>query len=117
MALLELHGVDARYGQVRALHGVSLAVEQGQIVAVLGANGAGKTTTLRVLLGLVHPTSGSATVNGRRYAELPDPARRIGAVLEAASFHPGRRARDHLRILTVAAHLPLSRVEETLDQF
>ncbi len=88
----------------------------GRVTGFLGPNGAGKTTTLRILLGLVHPTGGSATINGRRYADLANPARAVGAVLEATSFHPGRRARDHLKILATAARIPLARVDETLDR-
>jgi ABC-2 type transport system ATP-binding protein len=105
-----------RFGRVLAVDRLSFTVGAGRVTGFLGPNGAGKTTTLRVLLGLAHPTSGSATVNGLRYADLPDPATLVGAVLEATSFHPGRRARDHLRILAAAARLPISRVDETLER-
>jgi ABC-2 type transport system ATP-binding protein len=71
---------------------------------------------MRMLLGLVAPTSGTATIDGRPYRELPDPVRRVGAVLEASGFHPGRAARDHLRVLATAAGLPARRVEEVLEQ-
>jgi ABC-2 type transport system ATP-binding protein len=103
-----------RFGHVLAVDRLSFSVPAGRVTGFLGPNGAGKTTTLRVLLGLVHPTSGVATFAGVRYPDLRDPARRVGAVLEATSFHPGRRARDHLRILATAAGLPLSRVDDTL---
>jgi ABC-2 type transport system ATP-binding protein len=105
-----------RFGTVPAVSDLSFAVGAGRVTGFLGPNGAGKTTTLRILLGLVDPTSGSATINGLRYAELAHPARTVGAVLEATSFHPGRRARDHLKILATAAEIPLSRVEEALDR-
>ncbi|MFP5317975.1 MAG: ABC transporter ATP-binding protein [Acidimicrobiia bacterium] len=105
-----------RYGPVLAVDDLSFAVPAGRVTGFLGPNGAGKTTTLRVLLGLVHATSGSATFGGTRYADLPHPASRVGAVLEATSFHPGRRARDHLRILATAARLPAARVDATLDR-
>ena len=82
----------------------------------LGPNGAGKSTTLRMLLGLVHPSQGTATIGGKRYAELAEPFRHVGAVLEADAFHPGRRARDHLRVLATAADLPLSRVDAVLRE-
>ena len=116
MDAIVVQDLTRRFGPVVAVDRLSFSVGTGRVTGFLGPNGAGKTTTLRILLGLVHPTGGSATVNGLRYADLPDPARQIGAVLEATSFHPGRRARDHLRILAVAARLPLSRVDEALGQ-
>jgi ABC-2 type transport system ATP-binding protein len=116
MDAIAVQDLTKRFGPVVAVDRLSFSVAAGRVTGFLGPNGAGKTTTLRVLLGLVHPTSGAATVDGLRYADLPDPARRVGAVLEATSFHPGRRARDHLRILAVAARLPLSRVDEALGR-
>jgi ABC-2 type transport system ATP-binding protein len=104
------------FGTVRAVDGLSFLVEAGSVTGFLGPNGAGKTTTLRVLLGLVSPTSGTATIDGRRYADLPDPMRMVGAALEASSFHPGRTARDHLRILSLSAGLPPTRTDEVLAQ-
>jgi ABC-2 type transport system ATP-binding protein len=90
-------------------------VEPGSVTGFLGPNGAGKTTTLRMALGLLGPDSGTATFNGRRYAELPEPLRQVGAVLETA-FHPARSGRNHLRVYCRAAGLPLSRADETLAQ-
>jgi len=86
------------------------------VTGFLGPNGAGKSTTLRMLLGLVTPTAGTATIGGKRYADLDAPFRHVGAILEADAFHPGRRARDHLRVLALAAGLPVSRVEAVLDE-
>ena len=88
----------------------------GQVTALLGPNGAGKTTTLRMLLGLVAPTSGTATFDGQRYDELSEPVRRVGAVLEASGCHPGRTGRDHLRIVSTAAGLPHEAAERVLDE-
>src|SRR4029453_1292421 len=85
---------------------VNAVIAAGQVTAFLGPNGAGKTTTLRMLLGLVAPTSGAATFGGRRYDELREPIRHVGAVLEASGYHPGRTALDHLRTLATAARLP-----------
>jgi ABC-2 type transport system ATP-binding protein len=85
------------------------------VTGFLGPNGAGKTTTLRMLLGLVRPSAGTALVFGKRYRELVDPARRVGAVLEAADFHPGRSGREHLMTLALAARLPAVRVDEVLE--
>jgi ABC-2 type transport system ATP-binding protein len=85
------------------------------VTGFLGPNGAGKTTTLRMLLGLVAPDAGTATINGRAYAALPAPLHEVGAVLEASSFHPGRTARNHLRIQALAAATDPSRVDDVLD--
>ena len=80
----------------------------------LGPNGAGKTTTLRMILGLVHPTAGTATIGGQPYRHISEPLRVVGAALEASSFHPARTARNHLRILCAAAGLPYRRADEVL---
>src|SRR5689334_23378794 len=112
--VLAADALTKRFGDLRAVDGLSFALEAGTVTGFLGPNGAGKTTTLRMLLGLAAPTSGSALVFGRRYEELDEPARRVGAVLEATDFHPGRRGRDHLRTLAVATRIPPSRVDEVL---
>ena len=103
-----------RFGGVLAVDDLSFALEAGTITGFLGPNGAGKTTTLRMLVGLASPTSGRALVFERPYAELEQPALRIGAVLEATDFHPGRSGRDHLRMLATAVGVPDSRVNEVL---
>ena len=82
----------------------------------LGPNGAGKSTTLRMLLGLIHADRGNGTIYGRRYQDLEHPSRQVGAVLENASFHPGRSGRNHLRVLAAAGEHPAERVTELLDQ-
>jgi ABC-2 type transport system ATP-binding protein len=114
MAPIEIRHLSKRFGRTLAVDDLSFTVAEGAVTGFLGRNGAGKTTTLRALLGLVAPTSGTACINGRRYRDLPAPARTVGAVLEAGSFHPGRRARDHLAIIAAASGVPFSRVEETL---
>jgi ABC-2 type transport system ATP-binding protein len=116
MATISVQGLTKRFGDVLAVDHLSFDVGPGTVTGFLGPNGAGKTTTLRMLLGLVAPTSGTATIDGRPYRELPDPPRRVGAVLEAGGFHPGRSARDHLRVLATAAGLPPRRVGEVLEQ-
>ena len=114
MAVIEVRGLTKRFGPVLAVDQLSFDVDRGTVVGFLGPNGAGKTTTLRTLLGLVRPTSGSATINGKLYSELADPARHVGAVLEASSFYPGRRARDHLRVQAMAGGIEAARVEAVL---
>ena len=116
MATIELQGLTKRFGSLTAVDDLSLKLRPATVTGFLGVNGAGKTTTLRMLLGLVTPTAGAATFDGRRYAELDQPARHVGAVLEASSFHPGRRAIDHLRVLATAGGLPTSRAGQALDR-
>ncbi len=116
MTSIQVHGLTKRFGDVLAVDDLSFDVQQGSVTGFLGPNGAGKTTTLRMVLGLVTPTAGTATIGGTPYRGLVDPIRHVGAVLESTSFHPGRRARDHLRVLAVAAGLPAGRVDQVLDQ-
>ncbi|MCV2394118.1 ATP-binding cassette domain-containing protein [Actinotalea sp. M2MS4P-6] len=103
------------FGPVRAVDDLSFTVHPGRVTGFLGPNGAGKTTTLRTLLGLVAPTSGTATIGGQRYSELDHPGRLVGAALEASSFHPGRSARDHLRVYAPQVGVPDSRCDEVLE--
>jgi ABC-2 type transport system ATP-binding protein len=112
---IEVHGLSKRFGPVRAVDDLSFEVVSGRVTGFLGPNGSGKTTTLRILLGLVSTGGGTATFEGKRYADLQHPIRHVGAVLEATSFHPSRRAEDHLKTVAVGAGLPLSRVDETLE--
>jgi ABC-2 type transport system ATP-binding protein len=111
---IETAGLTKRYGDVTAVDDLSFAVREGAVTGFLGPNGAGKTTTLRMILALARPTAGSSTVLGRPYAQLDDPARAVGANLEIAGAHPGRKGRDHLRALAAMARIPRSRVEEVL---
>src|SRR3954449_3482126 len=115
MAPVEVRDLSKRFGGVAAVNNLSFDIEAGRVTGFLGPNGAGKSTTLRALLGLVRPSSGSATFGGLRYDELDQPSTRVGAVLEDASFHPGRSARNHLRILAATADHPASRVDEVLE--
>ena len=112
---IEVRDLTKHFGRVAAVRGLDFTVEPGRITGFLGPNGAGKTTTLRMLLGLVNPTSGTATIGGQRYRDLPDPIRQVGAVLEATSFHPSRRARAHLKMIAQAAGIDLNRIDEVLD--
>jgi ABC-2 type transport system ATP-binding protein len=113
-AVVIAESLTKRFGEVSAVTALSFALEAGTITGFLGPNGAGKTTTLRMLLGLAKPSGGSALIFGRSYAALDESALRVGAVLEATDFHPGRTGRDHLRTLSQAVRLPDSRVDEVL---
>jgi len=106
--------LSKRFGEVLAVEDLSFELEAGTITGFLGPNGAGKTTTLRMLLGLATPTSGRALVFDQAYAQLERPALRVGAVLEATDFHPGRSGRDHLRTLGRAVDVADSRADEVL---
>jgi ABC-2 type transport system ATP-binding protein len=116
MAVITIEGLTKRFGDIVAVDGLNFEVDQGTVTGFLGPNGAGKTTTLRMLLGLVTPTAGTARIQGRLYRELAAPLRHVGAVLESSSFHPGRTARNHLRVVTIAAGLPRARADEVLAQ-
>jgi ABC-2 type transport system ATP-binding protein len=115
MSVIEVSGLTKRFGPVLAVDRLSFAVEPGEVVGFLGPNGAGKTTTLRMLLGLVRPDAGTATINGKAYSELPEPLHQVGAVLEASSFHPGRTARNHLRVQALAGEADSSRIDDVLE--
>ena len=108
------HRLSKSFGRVPAVRELDLTVTPG-VTGFLGPNGAGKTTTLRMLLGLVHPTAGTATIGGRRYADLPHPRRTVGALLDATGFHPGRTGRQHLLVEASAAGLPPARAGQVLD--
>jgi ABC-2 type transport system ATP-binding protein len=104
-----------QFGQLTAVNDLSFTVEPGRITGFLGPNGAGKTTTLRMLLGLVRQTSGTATIGGKRYADIPHPQQVVGSALEATNFHPGRSGRNHLRVLADTAGVGARRVDEMLE--
>jgi ABC-2 type transport system ATP-binding protein len=108
--------VTKRFGKVTAVDDLSLEVHPGVVTGFLGPNGAGKSTTLRIVLGLVAPNEGSATVLGMPYRSLPEPTRTVGAVLETQSFNPLRSGRNHLRVLASASGIPQSGVDEVLEQ-
>ncbi|WP_061293750.1 ABC transporter ATP-binding protein [Herbidospora cretacea] len=113
--MIEVSGLSKRYGDVVAVDDLTFTVEPGAVTGFLGPNGAGKTTTMRMILGLDAPSSGRARVLGARLADLPEPMRAVGALLDAGGVHPRRSARDHLRCLAVSNRLRRQRVDEVLD--
>src|SRR5256886_5136618 len=112
--MIEVEHLTKRFRSATAVDDVSCSVRRGRITGFLGPNGAGKTTTLRVLPGLALPTSGRASVAGKRYRELDAPPKTVGAVLEASNYHPARTGRNHLRVLTAAAGIAKARVDLVL---
>jgi ABC-2 type transport system ATP-binding protein len=112
---ISVRGVTKRFGKVTAVEDLTLEVHPGVVTGFLGPNGAGKSTTLRIVLGLVSPTEGSATVLGMPYARLPNPATTVGAVLETQSFNPLRSGRNHLRVLASASGIDQRRADEVLE--
>ena len=114
MAPVEIRDLTKRFGRFEAVKKLTFDVEPGRVTGFLGPNGAGKSTTLRALLGLVRPSAGTATFDGRRYEELERPSTRVGAVLEDAAFHPGRTGRNHLRVMAVTGEHPPERVAAAL---
>ena len=114
-ATIDVDGLTKQFAAVRAVDDLSFSVGPGRVTGFLGPNGAGKTTTLRCLLGLVAPTSGTATIDGKHYHDLPHSMRVVGSALEATGFHPGRNARNHLRVLARAAGIDERRVPEVLE--
>ncbi len=111
---LQLVGLTKRFGGVVAVDDLTFDVAPGRVTGFLGPNGAGKTTTLRMLLGLLTPTSGHSTIGGQPYSELHEPLRVVGAGLDGSSFHPGRTARNHLRWMCASGGIDVARVEEVL---
>jgi len=114
--MIEVEHLTKRFRSATAVDDLSFSVPRGRITGFLGPNGAGKTTTLRVLLGLALPTSGRASVAGKRYRELEVPLETVGAVLEASNYHPARTGRNHLRVLAAAAGIENARVDQVLAE-
>jgi ABC-2 type transport system ATP-binding protein len=116
MAEVEVRDLTKTFGRISAVRGMSFTAPAGSVTGFLGPNGSGKTTTLRIVLGLVREDAGAALIGGVPYGRLARPRHTVGAMLEATGFHPGRRARDHLRVIADAAGIPGPRVDEVLAQ-
>ncbi|GAB2756748.1 ABC transporter ATP-binding protein [Terrabacter koreensis] len=112
---IEVRGLTKRFGSFTAVDHLDFDVEPGRVTGFLGPNGSGKTTTLRMLLGLVRATAGTATIDGHRYRDIPNPLTVVGSALEATNFHPGRTGRNHLRVQAAVAGVPDRRVDELLE--
>ena len=113
--MIAIEGLSKRYGTTLAVDDVSFTAAPGRVTGFLGPNGAGKSTTMRILVGLTRPTSGNATVSGRRFSDLPNPGREVGVLLDASAQHAGRTGREILALAQLLMGLPASRVDEMLD--
>ena len=113
--MIEVRGLTKRYGEKVAVNDLTFGVEPGKVTGFLGPNGAGKTTTMRLILGLDYPDAGTVSVDGKRYSDLANPMREVGALLDAKAVHGGRSAYNHLLCLAQTNNLPKKRVDEVLD--
>ncbi|MEU1369600.1 ATP-binding cassette domain-containing protein [Streptomyces sp. NPDC005803] len=113
--MIEVNGLTKRYGAATAVKDLTFTVRPGEVTGFLGPNGAGKTTTLRMLLGLVEPTAGTATLQGRAFRDHPRGLRHVGALLDAGDVHGGRTARAHLGMLARSNDIPRARVDRLLQ--
>jgi ABC-2 type transport system ATP-binding protein len=113
--MISLNHLTKRYDDVVAVDDLNFDIQPGVVTGFLGPNGSGKSTTMRLIMGLDRPTKGSATINGKRYGELKNPLREVGALLDAKAVHPGRSARNHLRALAIANGIHPERVDEVLE--
>src|SRR5215216_571009 len=114
--MITVSGLTKQYGNRTVVNDVSFELEPGTVTGFLGPNGAGKTTTMRMMTGLVPATRGTATVDGKPYASLPNPGAVVGTLLDASAVHPGRSGRVHLRLLAGTVGVPSPRVDEVLEQ-
>jgi ABC-2 type transport system ATP-binding protein len=113
--MITVRSVTQRYGSFTAVDDVTFTANPGSVTGFLGPNGAGKSTTMRVIVGLTTPTSGTADVLGRSFADLPNPGREVGVLLDASAQHAGRTGREILTLAVRTMGLPSSRVEDMLD--
>jgi ABC-2 type transport system ATP-binding protein len=113
--MIEATGLTKRYGKTLAVNNLSFSVSAGKVTGFLGPNGAGKSTTMRMVLGLDNPTSGQVTIGGKKYHDLKEPLRTVGALLDAKWVHPNRSARAHLQWMAKSNRIPDTRVDEVLD--
>ncbi len=116
MTSIDLTDLTKEYGGTRAVDRLTCSIAPGRVTGFLGPNGAGKSTTMRLVLGLGHPTAGTATVGGRPYRTLHEPLRTAGALLDAQAAHGSRTARDHLRLLAAGNRIPARRIDEVLRE-
>ncbi len=113
--MIKVERLSRKYGDFTAVDDISFVAEPGRVTGFLGPNGAGKTTTMRIMVGLTSPTAGSVTIGGHDYADIPNPGRHVGVLLDASAQHAGRTGREVLTLGAMTMGLPLSRVDEMLE--
>ena len=113
--MITVESLTRTYAGFTAVDNVSFTAQSGRVTGFLGPNGAGKSTTMRVMVGLTAPTSGTATINGERFADLPNPGLEVGVLLDASAQHAGRTGREILTIAADTMGLPRRRVDEMLE--
>ncbi len=114
--MITVSGLTKQYGDRTAVDDLSFTVAAGRVTGFVGPNGAGKSTTMRMMVGLTRPDAGEVRYDGARYTDLRQPARMVGAVLDARSMHPARTARHHLRAMAAMSDIPAERVEAVLAE-
>src|SRR6266536_5708479 len=114
-SMITIDSLSKKYGASTVVDDVSFVAPAGRVTGFLGPNGAGKSTSMRMMVGLTSPTSGSATISGRRFADLPNPGREVGVMLDASAQHAGRTGREILTIAQQIMDVPASRVPELLE--
>lgn len=114
--MITVENLTKRYGPKVATDHLSFQVPNGMVTGFLGPNGSGKSTTMRCILGLDRPTGGQALIDGRPFSAYPSPLAKVGALLDAKSFHPRRTARNHLRVVAASNGIPTSRVDEVIEE-
>ncbi len=114
--MITVEALSKKYGAFTAVDDVSFTAQAGRVTGFLGPNGAGKSTTMRVMVGLTPPTSGTATISGRHFADLPNPGLEVGVLLDASAQHAGRTGREILTIAQRTMGLPRGRVDEMLER-
>jgi ABC-2 type transport system ATP-binding protein len=113
--MITIESLTKRYGASTVVNDATFTARDGRVTGFLGPNGAGKSTSMRMMVGLTAPTQGTATISGRRFADLPNPGREVGVMLDASAQHAGRTGREILTIAQQIMAVPTSRVEHMLD--
>ena len=113
--MIEVKNLTKSYGDFRAVDDISFTCRSGAVTGFLGPNGAGKSTAMRMIVGLTPPTSGTATIGGVNFSDIPNPGTQVGVLLDASAQHAGRTGREILMLGSITMGLPKQRVDELLE--